>query len=385
MWKRLVKGALAATVGVGAVLSAAAAVAAEPIKLGASLAVTGPASFLGDPAKKTLEMLTDRVNEKGGVDGRPIELIVYDDGGDPNKAVTNFKRLIDSDEVDVLLGPSTTGTTMAVIPLAERAETPMVSLAGAVPIVEPVKKWVFKTPHTDRMVCMKIFQDVQKNGGKNIGLISGTGGFGKSMRDECVKVADDFGITIAADETYGPKDVDMTVQLTRIKNMPGIDAVVNADFGSGPAIVTRNYRQLGIGQPFYQSHGVASKEYIKLASGAADGVRLPAAANIAPDVLPADHPLKEVVAEYKASYEERFNEPVSAFGANAYDGFWLAVNAIDRAGGTDKAKVRDEIEATEAWPGANGVFTMTPDDHNGLDYSSLVLLEIRNGDWTLAQ
>ena len=135
--------------------------AQEPIRIGAFLSVTGPAAFLGDPEQKTLEMVVERINAEGGVLGRKLQLVAYDDGGDAEKARTFAKRLLEQDRVDVIIGGSTTGTTMAVVPLVEEAQTPFVSLAGAVGIVEPARKWVFKTPHTDRMACEKIFVDMQ--------------------------------------------------------------------------------------------------------------------------------------------------------------------------------------------------------------------------------
>ncbi|MGZ5251915.1 MAG: ABC transporter substrate-binding protein, partial [Caldimonas sp.] len=171
----------------GAALLAVPAFAAdEPLRIGAFLSVTGPAAFLGDPEQKTLEMGVERINAAGGVAGRKLVLVVYDDGGDAEKARTFAKRLLEQDKVDVIVGGSTTGTTMAVIPLAEQSGTPFVSLAGAVGIVEPVKKWVFKTPHTDRMACEKIFADMQSRKLTKLALISGTGGFDKSMRGECL-------------------------------------------------------------------------------------------------------------------------------------------------------------------------------------------------------
>ncbi len=187
---------------------------------------------------------------------------------------------------------------MAAVPLVEAAQMPFISLAGAVVIVEPVKKWVFKTPHTDRMACEKIFADMQARKLSKVALISGAGGFDKSMRAECLKVAPKYGIEVVADETYGAADTDMTAQLTKIR-ASSAQAVLNAGFGQGPAIVTRNYRQVGLTLPLYQSHGVASKEYVKLSGPAAEGVRLPAAALLVPDLLAANDPQKPVVTAYK--------------------------------------------------------------------------------------
>jgi branched-chain amino acid transport system substrate-binding protein len=366
-------------------LGAGAAGAAEPpIKIGAFLSATGPAAFLGDPELKTLEMYVEEINKSGGVIGRKLELVAYDDGGDAEKARTFAKRLIEQDQVDVIVGGTTTGTTMAVVPLVEQARVPLVSLAGAVVIIEPVKKWVFKTPHTDRMACEKIFTDMKARGFTKIGMISGSGGFDKSMRKECLGVAKNFGITIAADETYGASDTDMTAQLTKIRNAQ-VQAVVNPGFGQGPAIVTKNYRQLGMTMPLYQSHGVASKQFIELAGAAAEGVRLPAAALLVAELLPENDKQKPVVVGYKKAYEARYKAEVSTFGGHAYDGLFIVVDALKRAKTTDKEKLRTAIEETKGYIGTAGVVNMSAKDHMGLDLTAFRMLEIKNGDWTLVQ
>jgi branched-chain amino acid transport system substrate-binding protein len=366
-------------------LLAVTASAQEPIRIGAFLSVTGPAAFLGDPEQKTMEMYVERINAGGGVAGRKLQLTVYDDGGDAEKARTFAKRLIEQDKVDLMVGGSTTGTTMAAVPLAEQAQIPFVSLAGAVVIIEPVKKWVFKTPHTDRMACEKIYADMQAHKLTKVAIISGAGGFDKSMRAECLKVAAKAGVEVVADETYGAGDSDMTAQLTKIKATPGVQAVLNAGFGQGPAIVTRNYRQLGLTAQLYQSHGVASKEFIKLAGDAAEGVRLPAAALLVADILPDGDVQKGVVVAYKRDYEAKAKSDVSTFGGHAYDGLMLAVDGIKRAGGADKAKLRDAIEATHNYVGTGGVVNMSATDHMGLDLTAFRMLEVRNGNWTLVK
>lgn len=359
--------------------------AQEPIKIGSFLSVTGGAAFLGDPEQKTLALYVDKINAAGGVLGRKLQLVAYDSAGDAEKARTFVKRLIEQDKVDVIVGGSTTGETMAVVPLVEAAKIPFISLAGAVVIIEPVKKWVFKTPHTDRMACEKIFIDMQSRKFSKVALISGPGGFDKSMRAQCLGVAKKYGVDVVADETYGKGDTDMTAQLTKIKNTAGVQAVLNAGFGQGPAIVTKNYRQIGIGVPLYQSHGVASKEFIKLAGGAAEGVRLPAAALLVADKLPASDPQRSVLLSYKNEYESHFKSEVSTFGGHAYDGLMIAVDAMKKAGSTDKAKVRDAIEATHGYVGTGGVVNMSPSDHLGLDLSAFRMLEVKGGDWTLVK
>jgi len=372
---------------ISAMLAAFAAptLAQEAIRIGAFLSVTGPAAFLGDPEQKTLETYVEKINASGGVLGRKLQLISYDDAGDAEKARTFAKRLIEQDKVDLIVGGSTTGSTMAAVPLVEAAQMPFISLAGAVVIIEPVKKWVFKTPHTDRMACEKVFVDMNERKLSRVALISGTGGFDKSMRAECLKVAPNYKIQVVADETYGAGDTDMTVQLTKIKNTAGVQAVLNPGFGQGPTIVTKNYKQLAVNLPLYQSHGVASKEFIKLSGDASEGVRLPAAALLIAEQLPDSDPQKKVVVSYKQTYEGKYKQDVSTFGGHAYDGLMLAVEAMRRAGSTDKAKVRDAIEATKGYIGTGGVVNMSPTDHMGLDLSAFRTLEVKGGVWTLVK
>lgn len=357
--------------------------ASAQVKIGAVLSVTGPASFLGDPEKRTLEIYVDEINAKGGVNGQKLQLIVYDDGGNADNARTFATRLIEEDKIVAMIGGSTTGSTLAMIPVFEDAKIPFISLAGAIQIIQPVRQWVFKTPHTDRMACEKIFADLKARNLTTIALISGTDAFGKSMRDQCVAVAPGAGINIAIEETYGPRDSDMTPQLTNIRNKAGVMAVVNPGFGQGPAIVTRNYRQLGINLPLYQSHGVASKQFIELAGAAAEGVRLPAAALLIADKLPASDPQKPIVVDYSRTYQQKTGQAISTFGGHAYDGLMILVQAMQRAKSADTAKVRDEIERTKGYIGTGGIVNMSPTDHMGLDLSAFHMLEIKGGDWTL--
>jgi branched-chain amino acid transport system substrate-binding protein len=379
MWRHLPKLVAAAFV-------LAATAAHAEIKIGAVLSVTGPASFLGDPEKKTLEMYVADINAKGGINGQPIKLFIYDDQSDPNQARTFVTRLIEQDKVDALLAGSTTATTMPIIALAEDAQIPLINFAGAVQAVFPAKKWNFKTPHTDLMACEKIFEDMKKRNITKIALISGADAFGKSMRDQCMTVTKKYGIDVLHEETYQPRDSDMTPQLTNIKGKAGLQAVLNPGFGQGPAIVTRNYRQLGINVPLYHGHGIGTKQFIDLATpAAAEGVRLPAAALLVAEKLPDSDPQKKVVVDYKKTYESKTGQPVSTFGGHMYDGLMILVEAMQRAKSTDKAKVRDEIEKTRGFMGTGGIVTMSAADHLGLDLTAFRMLEIKNGDWTLLQ
>jgi branched-chain amino acid transport system substrate-binding protein len=359
--------------------------AADGLKIGSFLSVTGPASFLGAPERNTLEMYVEKLNAEGGVLGQPIELVVYDDGTNAKQALTYVKRLISQDQVDVIIGGTTTGNTMAGIKEVEAAGLPFISLAGADVIIKPVKKWVFKTPHTDQVAVDKIFRDMKTRGLAKIGLFSGSGGFDKSCRKNAQALAPAHAITIVADETHGSGDTDMTPQLTKIKNAAGVQALLYCGFGAPTSIVAKNVAQIGMTVPHYQTHGSASQRFIDGAAGAAEGVRLPAAALLVVDQLPDTHPQKAVAGAYKAAYEARFKDSISTFGGHAYDGLFLVVEAIKRAGGTDKEKVRAELENTKGFVGADGIFTMSADDHLGLDAGSFVMVEVRDNGWKLLE
>ena len=376
-------GRIASLAGAGLALAGAldaGAAAQEPIRIGSFLAVTGPAAFLGDPEKKTLELYVDKINAEGGVQGQPLELVVYDTGMNAKDAVTFTKRLIEQDQVDALIGGTTTGETMAVVQLVEEAGIPFISLAGASVIVDPVQKWVFKTPHTDRMAVEKVYEDMQKEGIAAIGLIGGSGGFDQSCLANAEELAAEHGLEIKARETYGAGDTDMTPQLTKIKNA-GVDAVLFCGFGAASTIVTKNYAQLGIELPLYHNHGSCSKQFIGGAGAAAEGVRMPCAALLVADQLPEDDPQKAVAKAYAETYTEATGEEVSTFGGHAYDALLLLTDAIERAGGKDPAAVRDALEATDQLVGVDGIFTMSPADHMGLGLESFKMLAVEGGDW----
>ena len=380
--KNLLKAAAVATLAIGLTHGAALA---QNIKVGAFFSTTGPASFLGEPAQKTMQIYIEDLNKAGGLLGRKLELVSYDDGGDAAKANGFVKRLIEDDKVDVIIGGSTTGATMAVYPLVEKAEIPFVSVGGGVVISEPVKKWMFKVAPTDRAAAEKVFLDMKKRGLSRLALISETSGFGQSGRKETLGAASKYGIEIVSDETYGAKDTDVTAQLTKIKGNDKAQALLVFGFGQGPAIVTKNIAQLSIKLPVYQSHGVAAKEYIDLSGASAEGVRLPAGALLIPDILAASDPQKKAVVDYVTTFKARTNSEPATFGGYAYDALMIWANAVKRAGSVDKAKVRDEIEKTKGYVGATGVVNMSAEDHLGLDLAAFKMLEIRKGNWALVE
>jgi branched-chain amino acid transport system substrate-binding protein len=356
--------------------------AADPIKVGAFLSITGGASFLGDPQAKTLKLYVEKINAAGGVLGRKLELITYDSQGDAKQAVTFVRRLLEDDRVDFIIGGSTTGETMAVVPMIEQAGVPFFSMAGASVVVEPTKRWVFKTAGSDRMAVNRIFFDMAKRGFKDVALIAGSGGFDQSCRTEAKAIASKQGISLVADETYAPNDTDMTPQFTRI-NSAKAAAILSCGFGAPTVITVRNYKQLALTMPFYFTHGVGSQQFVDGAGGAADGVRVTVSAVLAADELSDDDPQRHVVRNYAKDYKAAFNDKPAAFGGFAYDALFMTLEAIKRAGSTDKAKVRDEIEKTKEFVGLNGIFSMNAADHMGLLPEAFKLTEIKAGEWKL--
>ena len=357
-------------------------------KIGAVFSVTGRTSFLGDPEKKTAVMVAEQINAAGGINGEKLELIVYDSEGDATKANLAVKKLITQDKVSIVIGPSLSGTSMAVVPLAAKYKTPLISCAASYKITWDEKKgtarkWVFKTPQTDTMAVEAIYSSLKEKGLSKIAIMSVTSGFGASGRGELIRLASTYGMTIVADEKYGPKDTDMTVQLTKIKGLTP-QAIVNWSVGPTQVVVLRNWRDLGMANiTFYQSHGFGSRKNIKLAAGAAEGVYTPlGAVNIAELLTPYDSQYN-VTMKYMKDYKAKYNEPLSSFGGHAWDALHMAVQAL-AAVGDDKAKIRDYLENNiNGFVGQHGVFFYSPNDHIGLDKAAFQMVVVRDGDWAL--
>jgi len=363
-------------------LSAGSVFAAGTIKIGALFAVTGPAAFLGEPERNTAQMVVDEINRAGGVKGHKLELIVYDTTGDATKAVQLATKLIKDDHVTAIIGPSTTGESMAVIPVVEKERIPLISCAAGIKITDPARKWVFKTPANDHVAAEKIFNHMAKQKQKTIALLTVTDGFGASGREQIKALAAQKGFKVVADEVYGPKDTDMSAQLTKIRGIKP-DAIICWGTNPGPAVITKNVKQLGIKTPLYMSHGVASKKYIELAGAeAAEGVMLPAGKLAIYAMLPKGDPQAKLLREYDQAYKKNFNVDASTFGGYAYDAFLLVAGALKKAG-TTAEQIRNGIEQTTKLVSISGVFTMSPKDHNGLNLSAFEMVKIVKGDWSL--
>ncbi|TVM16172.1 ABC transporter substrate-binding protein [Oceanidesulfovibrio indonesiensis] len=358
--------------------------AEEPIKIGAVFSATGPASFLGEPEKNTVIMLADQINEAGGVLGRKLEVVVYDDETDVNKCVLAVDKLLKKDRVVTVLGPSVSGNTLAVMNKFPAAKVPMLSCAAAEKIVNPLNPWVFKTPQSDRHAVTRILEHAQNEGYKNIAIITVSDGYGQAGRTVLQELVPEMGFTLMADEVYGPKDTDMTAQLTSIKGAQP-DAIICWGTNPGPAVIAKNRVQLGIKTPLYMSHGVASKKFIELAGNAAEGLLLPAGRLIVADQIPDDHPQKPVVTNYIEDYESRFDQPISSFGGYAWDALMLTVKAIEMGNSADPQDIRDNLEKIEGFVGTGGIFNFSAEDHNGLDASAFEMVIIENGDWKIVE
>ena len=351
--------------------------AAEPIKVGALVAVTGPAAFLGAPEARTLEMLVQEVNAKGGVGGRPIQLILKDTGASPEKAVSFAKQLVEEDKVFAILGPSTSGESLAVKKIAEDGQTLLLSMAAAEAIVTPVLPWVFKVAPKDSYAVEVIFHQMKKMGISRIGLLSSNTGFGKGGKEQVERLAAEHGITLAVNEVYDKAATDLTAEVTKLKQA-NVQAVLNWSIEPAQSIVVKNVRQLGLTIPIFQSHGFANPQYAKAAGPAAEGVIFPASRIVVADALPAGNPQKPVVEAYRKAYEARYKEEVSTFGGHAWDAFGILVKAIEQAG-PDKAKVRGAVENLKGYVGTAGVFSFSPTDHTGLSIDAFELCTVKNG------
>jgi branched-chain amino acid transport system substrate-binding protein len=362
---------------------ASAALAAAPIKIGALFAVTGPASFLGEPERNSAKMVVEEINRAGGIKGRMLELIPYDTGGDATKAVQLANRLIKDDHVVAIIGPSTTGDTMAVIPVVEKANIPLISCSAGIKITDPVKKWVFKTAQNDTLAVARIYEQLRKEGKHKVALLTVSDSFGSSGREQLKSQAVHYGMEIVADDTYGPKDNDMTAQLTKIRGAKA-QAIICWGTNPGPAVIARNAKQLGITLPLYMSHGVSSKKFIELAGDASEGVRLPSGKVLVADLLPKNDKQKAALLAYIRDYQKHFKAEGDHFGGHAWDAVMLLKGAIERGGDTPSG-IRNQLEATRGFAGIGGVFNYSAHDHAGLTKDAFVLVEVKKKSWSLVK
>jgi branched-chain amino acid transport system substrate-binding protein len=368
-----------------ALLAALPAAAAETIKIGAILAVTGPAAFLGAPESKTLEMLAAEINAAGGVKGMKVELLIRDSSANPEKAVSLAKQLVEEEKVFAIIGPSTSGESLAIKQYMDENATLLLSCAAAEKITSPVMKWVFKTPQNDANAVRWILTDLKKKGLTKIGVLASSSGFGKAGKEQLEKFAPEFGIEIVIAEIYDTKAVDLDAEVTKLKSKE-VQAVVNWSVEPAQSKVPVSMRKMGWMVPLYQSHGFGNIKYAEACGTAAEGILFPAGRLLVADVLPDSNVQKALLLKYKKDYAAvAGGEEASTFGGHAYDAFTLLVKAIE-IGGPDKEKARTALENLKGFVGTAGVFNFSPEDHNGLGMDAFELLTVnKNCKFELAK
>ena len=353
-------------------------------KIGAVLSASGPAAPLGQPEQRALMLLETQVNEDGGIDGHPLEIIIEDDESDPAKASTAVTKLITQEKVPAVIGSSTTGATLAMVPVVDKEMVTQICMAAGTKITDPVNKWVFRTPPTDAMAIQKVLEYLEKTlKVKKIAVLHDANAFGTGGADELQAKSQKYGIEVVARESYGSADTDMTAQLTKIKQTDA-QALVVWGTNPGPASIAKNVQQLGITLPYIGSHGIASMKFIELAGDAANGVVFPAGKLLIPSSIPEGSAWREAVDSFSKAYKAEYQMDIDTYAAHGYDAGSIIVEAMKKVG-TDSAELRDQIEKTKDFAGVDGVYTYGPTNHNGLSVDDLLMIKIENGKWVEAK
>ncbi|RJQ55570.1 MAG: ABC transporter substrate-binding protein [Actinobacteria bacterium] len=357
----------------------------SPYKIGAVISLTGTYAGLGGPEKNVIDMEVKRINDAGGVNGHPIEVIVEDDGTEEAKAVAAASRLIEKEKVLALIGATGTGQTMAMRGEVDKAGVPQVSMAGGTVITGQFDPLVFATPWSNTIVVPFTLKALQEQGFKKIAVISDSGGFGKDGVEVIKANVAKFGQTIVSEQTFNPGDTDMSSQLTKIKNS-GADVILLWSAGKEASVVAKNRTQLKIATPLVGSHGNARKEFIAGSAEAGEGFRFAAGKILIPDTYGQGTEEYKVATEFVDRYTKQFKDAPSTFAGHAYDALYLIVEAMKRLPeGFDSKQLRDEIEKTKGFVGIGGTFNFSNKDHNGLSESDIVMYEVKNGDWVLVK
>ncbi len=367
-----------------ALLGAAGAARAD-ITVGVTVSATGPAASLGIPEKNTIDLMPKTIA------GQKVNYIVLDDGSDTTKAVANTRKLITEDKVDIVLGSTITPNSLAMIDVVAENQVPMISMAASARIVEPVdakKRWVFKTPQNDIMMSLAIATHMANSGVKTVGFIGFADAYGEGWYGEFAKVASLKGLQIVANERYARTDTAVTGQVLKILGTKP-DAVLIAGSGTPAALPQKSLKERGYTGKYYQTHGVANSDFLRVGGKDVDDTYLPAGPVLVAEQLPASNPVRKSALAYVAAYEAAHGKgSVSTFGAHAWDAGLLMTAAIPVA--LKKAKpgtaefrtaLRDALEQVKDLPGAHGIFSMSPTDHLGLDQRARVMVKIKNGAW----
>lgn len=353
-------------------------------KVGSIFSYTGPAAFLGDRMKTTVEMMAEAVNEKGGINGHPVEVKIYDSGSEVTKAVTAANRLITQDRVDIISGTGNmSGLSLAVKPIFNRYKVPMISNSGSRRIVEPVSesRWIFKSHLTDKEIIGRAIDWWKAKGITKIAMLSSTSGFGKSARDELRLQEPGSGIRVVAWEEFNNKTNDLTPQLTRIRSAEP-EVILCWTVAPAGVVFMKNARQLGMKQILMHGFGYVVPRYMKMAGEAAEGAVLVSLRYPVGPQLPDADPCKKIILNYMKEHKAKYGFQPDVYGAEAYDGMLMALEAFRIANNFDKEKLRDALERLN-FIGANGVYKFSPTKHYGLSKEDAVVFEWRKGGWKL--
>jgi len=367
----------------------------DTYKVGAVFSVTGKYSPLGEPEKLTVEMMVAEINDAGGINGHPLKVIVYDDESDTTKAALRIDRLIAQDEVLAIVGPTASGTSMAMIAALGDKQVPLVACAASEPIVNDEegneREWVFMTPQSSNQAARTIFAYLRDTLNiSNIALLTDKAGFGVMGVAALEADAPNYGLTIVAKETFdNVADIDMTPQLINIENAsPAAEAIICWGTSPGPAIITKNWADKEMGIPLFQSHGSLSQTYLDLSGDAAEGVMLPSGKFWIANELPDTDPQKAVLLDYIADFEALPSDvKANTYGGHAWDALSMVVMALEEMedGVTlseARTHIRDYIQNITGFVGTGGIFNMTPEDHHGLTDDALVMVQVVDKQFT---
>lgn len=351
-----------------------------PIKIGAVLDITGAGASLGVPERQTLQLLAKQVNADGGIDGRRVELLIEDNQSAEDAAAKAATKLITEDDVDILLGASRTGPSLAMRPIAESNQIPMISLAANVAIVDG-SEWVFKTAQNDQVVLENIVDLAAERNWQDLALVRDASAFGEGVQESLTDLGSGSGVTVTRAEKFAPDANDFTAQMVNVRESSP-DATLIWGIPPAAALAQKAYAQLDLQAPVIQSHGIGNQVFLDTAGASANGLLAPLGRLLVADQLPEDDPQKRVIEKFISDFESEYGESPSTFAGHAYDGFQIAVRALEEAG-TDPEALRDYIENLEGFVGISGVFNFSPDNHSGLDKTALAIVTVENGDWKL--
>lgn len=358
----------------------------EPIKIGALEAMSGPASFLGEPQGKSLQLIVDQKNKSGGLAGHPIELILYDTETNSTKTVQQFRRLIDSDNVQVVIGPSSTADTLLVKPIANDSKVPIISGGATAAVVAPPAEYIFNTPPPVGFAARHMVQYLKMHGFKSFAIISTSDTFGQEGANALRELASEFGLMVTTAEEFGPRDTDMTPQLVRIRGS-GADSMIIWGINPGPTIILRNAKAIGYDKPIFNSYGAANPQLITQAGTAGEGTYLSSGRLLAPSILAEDDPVRPVVVKLANDYKAKYGKDAPAFAAHSYDAVLVLEKALEKVqGAITRRSLRDAIETVEVI-GANGHYRYSATNHTGYDASSnaMIMLKIKDGKFVRAE